>query len=84
LFCDLACDVVVLQRLASLGGIANMVRLVARTALVRRSIARLTMEEHWQTGYNDVVDTLSCPEVLQRPEPSEGVRTFDLTRRDGN
>jgi NTE family protein len=44
----------------------------------------LTMEEHWQTGYNDVVDTLSYPEVLQRPEPSEGVRTFDLTRRDGN
>jgi len=46
--------------------------------------SRLTMEEHWHTGYNDVVDTLSYPEVLQRPEPSEGVRTFDLTRRDGN
>jgi len=46
LFCDLACDVVVLQRPASLGSIAsqiNMVRLVARIALVRRSIAAPAM-----------------------------------------
>ncbi len=27
-----------------------------------------TMEEHWQSGYNDAVRTLRHPEVLQRPE----------------
>jgi len=47
LFCDLACDVVVFHRPASPGGIAsqiNMVRLVARIALVRLSIAAPAME----------------------------------------
>jgi NTE family protein len=44
--------------------------------------SRRTMEEHWQTGYDDAVRTLSHPEVLQRPDKMEGVRTFDLTQSD--
>jgi NTE family protein len=42
--------------------------------------SRRTMEEHWQSGYDDAVRTLSHPEVLQRPGKMEGVRTFDFTQ----
>jgi NTE family protein len=42
--------------------------------------SRRTMEEHWQSGYNDAVRTLRHPEVLQRPENLDGVFTFDLAR----
>jgi NTE family protein len=42
--------------------------------------SRQTMEEHWQSGYNDAVRTLRHPEVLQRPENHDGVFTFDLAR----
>jgi NTE family protein len=44
--------------------------------------SRRTMEEHWQTGYDDAVRTLSHPEVLQRPEKIDGVRTFDFRQSD--
>jgi len=42
--------------------------------------SRITMEEHWRSGYNDAVRTLRHPEVLQRPEEMDGVFTFDLAR----
>ena len=42
--------------------------------------SRRTMEEHWQSGYEDAVRTLRHPEVLERPDNLEGVRTFDLGR----
>ena len=42
--------------------------------------SRRTMEEHWQSGYDDAVRTLRHPEVLQRPDNPEGVRTFDLVK----
>jgi NTE family protein len=44
--------------------------------------SRRTMEEHWQTGYDDAVRTLNHPEVLQRPDKLDGVRTFDFTQSD--
>jgi NTE family protein len=40
--------------------------------------SRRTMEEHWASGYHDAVRTLRHPEVLQRPQRSDGVFTFDL------
>ena len=40
--------------------------------------SRLTMEEHWSSGYNDAVRTLRHPEVLRRPNGSDGVFIFDL------
>src|SRR5215468_956151 len=43
--------------------------------------SRRTMEEHWQSGYNDVVRSLQHPEVLQRPDNPEGVRTFDYCKK---
>ena len=39
--------------------------------------SRRTMEEHWAAGYEDVVRAISHPEVMQRPDRMEGVRTFD-------
>jgi NTE family protein len=43
--------------------------------------SRRTMEEHWQSGYDDVVRSLQHPEVLQRPDNPEGVRTFDYCKK---
>ncbi len=43
--------------------------------------SRRTMEEHWKTGYDDMVHTLAHPEVLQRPQSADGVFTFDLARQ---
>jgi NTE family protein len=43
--------------------------------------SRRTMEEHWQSGYEDAARSLSHPEVLQRPDKLEGVRTFDFRER---
>ncbi|ANY82757.1 hypothetical protein BB934_31400 (plasmid) [Microvirga ossetica] len=40
--------------------------------------SRRTMEEHWKAGYQDARRTLRHPEVLQRPDGQEGIRTFDL------
>ena len=40
--------------------------------------SRLTMEEHWRTGYNEAVRTLRHPEVVARPKSHDGVYTFDL------
>ena len=43
--------------------------------------SRRTMEEHWEAGYDDAVRSLSHPEVMQRPDKLEGVRTFDFRQR---
>lgn len=40
--------------------------------------SRLSMEEHWRTGYNDTVRTLRHPEVLERPDTLDCIRTFDV------
>ena len=42
--------------------------------------SRLSMQEHWQSGYNDAVRTLRYPEVLERPTGREGLATFDLAQ----
>jgi NTE family protein len=44
--------------------------------------SRLSMEEHWRSGYNDAVRTLQHPEALARPENAEGVSTFDIADHD--
>jgi NTE family protein len=40
--------------------------------------SRLSMEDHWRSGYHDMVRTLRHPEVLERPSNDEGVLIFDL------
>jgi len=42
--------------------------------------SRRTMVEHWQAGFEDAVRSLSHPEVLQRPDRLEAVRTFDYSK----
>ncbi len=42
--------------------------------------SRLSMEEHWRSGYHDTVRMLRHPEALQRPDNVEGVLTFDLAQ----
>jgi len=61
----------------------NLVQLIYRTKHYEGTskdyeFSRRTMEEHWQSGYNDAVRTLRHPEVLQRPQGADGVFTFDL------
>jgi NTE family protein len=68
--------------------ICNIVHLIYRAKKYEGiakdyEFSRRTMEEHWQIGYNDAVRTLSHPEVLQRPDKMEGVRTLDFTQGDG-
>ena len=40
--------------------------------------SRLTMQDHWRSGYHDALRTLRHPEVLARPANGESVFTFDL------
>ena len=42
--------------------------------------SRLSMEDHWRTGYHDTVRILRHSEVLERPDNLEGVMTFDLAQ----
>jgi NTE family protein len=61
----------------------NIVQLVYRAKNYEASskdyeFSRLTMEEHWTSGYNDALRTLRHPEVLQRPETPDGVAIFDF------
>jgi NTE family protein len=61
----------------------NLIQLIYRSKNYEGSckdyeFSRRTMEEHWQSGYNDAIRTLRHPEVLQRPQGLDGVFTFDL------
>ncbi|MFZ0839952.1 MAG: patatin-like phospholipase family protein [Xanthobacteraceae bacterium] len=38
----------------------------------------LSMQDHWQAGYNDTVRSLRHPEALRRPTDRTGVAAFDL------
>jgi NTE family protein len=75
------------QRLAEQASekVCNIVHLIYRTKPYEGigkdfEFSRRTMEEHWRAGFDDAVRSLSHPEVLQRPDKLEGVRTFDWLR----
>jgi NTE family protein len=62
--------------------VCNIVQLIYRTRPYEGiakdfEFSRRTMEEHWQTGYDNARQTLANPEVLALPDRLEGVRTFD-------
>jgi NTE family protein len=64
--------------------VCNIVHLIYRSKIYEGFVtdfnfSRRSMEEHWKAGYADTVHSLRHPEVLQRPDTSEGVRTFDLS-----
>lgn len=43
--------------------------------------SRRSVEEHWQTGYDNVRKGLCKPEWVDRESPSHGISVFDLTRQ---
>jgi NTE family protein len=64
--------------------VCNIVHLIYRSKKYEGTakdyeFSRRTMEEHWLAGYRDAARALSHPEVLQRPDKLEGVRTFDFS-----
>jgi NTE family protein len=65
--------------------VCNIVHLIYRSRVYEGiakdyEFSRRSMEEHWQVGYDDAARTLSHPEVLEPPDRSEGVRTFDFEK----
>jgi len=65
--------------------VCNIVHLIYRARSYQGiakdfEFSRRTMEEHWQSGYDDAVRALQHPEVLQPPGRLEGVRTFDFAK----
>jgi NTE family protein len=42
--------------------------------------SRMSVNEHWKAGYDDVSYTLKHPKWRNRSRPKDGVQTFDLTR----
>ncbi|MGO4569390.1 patatin-like phospholipase family protein [Rhizobium sp. 2YAF20] len=61
----------------------NIVQLIYRAKNYEASskdyeFSRVTMEEHWTSGYNDALRTLRHPEVLLRPDTPDGVAIFDF------
>jgi NTE family protein len=43
--------------------------------------SRLSVEEHWNAGHDDVVETLNHPDWQSRTRPKNGIRVFDLAER---
>ena len=41
--------------------------------------SRETMEAHWKAGYDHTINSLSTPEVLQRPTNPDGIEVFDIS-----
>lgn len=69
---------------ASDPAVYNIVQLVYRSPTYEGQskdyeFSRATMEEHWQAGLRDGVETLSHPEVLIPPDTPHGVNVFDFT-----
>jgi NTE family protein len=63
--------------------VCNIVHLIYRAkkyegAAKDFEFSRRTMEEHWNTGYANARETLSNPHVLELPDRTIGVRTFDV------
>jgi NTE family protein len=61
----------------------RIVQLVYRSKHYERQskdyeFSRLSMQDHWQAGYNDAVRTLRHPEALTRPTDRSGIETFDI------
>jgi NTE family protein len=64
----------------------NIIQMIYRARIYEGAskdyeFSRRTMEEHWKSGYDDMVRTLRYPEVLQRPTSPDGVFTFDLKQQ---
>jgi NTE family protein len=77
-------DFLFLNRPEDLGAV-TAVHLIYRrkkyeTHTMDNEFSRLTMEEHWKAGYDDVMDTLGSPQWLNRVIPDEGFVQIDHHR----
>lgn len=66
----------------------TMVHLIYRQAAYEShskdyEFSRLSVEEHWKAGHDDVVRTLNHPEWQNRTRPTNGIRIFDLCETHG-
>ncbi len=78
-------DFLFLNRPEDLGAV-TAVHLIYRrknyeTHSMDNEFSRLTMEEHWKAGYDDVMNTLKSPHWLKRKIPDEGFVTIDHHRK---
>src|SRR5208337_5178310 len=65
--------------------VCNIVQLVYRARSHEgktkfNNYSRRTMEEHWQSGYDDAVRSLSHPDMIQLAGKPDGVRTLDINK----
>jgi NTE family protein len=66
--------------------IYNIVQLIYRSKnyegnSIDYEFSRLSMNDHWQAGYEDAVRALSHKEIFERPNIKQGFRAFDFTER---
>ncbi|WP_075226209.1 DUF3734 domain-containing protein [Rhizobium ruizarguesonis] len=64
----------------------TMVHLIYRHAAYESGskdyeFSRLSVEEHWKAGHDDVVHTLTHPDWQNRTRPTNGIRVFDLAEK---
>ncbi|MCD2172817.1 DUF3734 domain-containing protein [Rhizobium sp. C4] len=67
------------------GGGTTVVHLIYRrrdyeTSTMDYEFSRITMEDHWRAGYDDVKETLACGQWINRRIPDDGFKTIDRRR----
>jgi len=61
----------------------NLVHLIYRSRAYEGDskdyeFSRRSMQEHWQSGYEDAARALSHPEIFTRPQNQAGLQVFDF------
>jgi NTE family protein len=69
--------------------VCNIVHLIYRARIYEGvakdfEFSRRTMEEHWKSGYENAMQTLAEPDVMQLPDRQDGVRIFDVCKGGAN
>jgi NTE family protein len=67
--------------------VCNIVHLIYRARAYEGvakdyEFSRRTMEEHWKSGYENAMQTLSTPGIRELPDRQEGVKIFDVCKGD--
>jgi NTE family protein len=65
--------------------VCNIVHLIYRARAYEGvakdfEFSRRTMEEHWKSGYDNAMQTLSTPGIMELPDRQEGVKVFDVCK----
>jgi NTE family protein len=76
-------DMELLEKWCHCDAAVTIVHLIHRRAAYEThaqdyEFSRLSIEEHWQSGRNDVIRTLRHPKWRNREKPKRGVRVLDL------